>query len=251
MDFASVLGSVLMVVAILGGQAMVGGSVDQLVQPGALWIVVGGTFAACLLAFPGAEVRAALGALPGLFGTVNRDLAPLIDEVAKMAALARKEGVLAVESQRMQLRNAAFKRNLKYVVDGFDPTAVREILETELQLVADQEEQASRVLEAAGTYAPPIGVVGAIVALIQVMTHLNDPAKLGVGIAGAFVASFYGVALANFLFLPGANKVRRQAAYRSVERELVKMGVLGIQDGMNPHFLQEKLKVFLAQSRGV
>lgn len=250
MDFASVFGILLAVAALVGGQAMVGGSIDQLVQPGALWIVLGGTLAALMVAFPGAEVRAALGLLPRIFGSVDGDLQPLIDEIVKMSALARKEGVLAVESHRTALTNSSFKRNIKYVVDGFDPASVREILDTEIALIAEREEQASRVWESAGVYAPPIGVVGAIVALIHVMTQLNDPSKLGVGIASAFVASLYGVALANFCFLPWANKIRRQAAYRSIERELVKMGVLGIQEGLNPNFLAEKLRVFLAQSRG-
>jgi chemotaxis protein MotA len=250
MDFASVLGIILALGAVLGGQAWLGGSVEQLVQPGAVWIVLVGTFAALLLAFPGPEVRAAFSLLPSVFGRVNPNLQPLIEEIVKIAALARKEGVLAVEQHRQTLRNASFKRNLKYVVDGFDPGSVREILDTELNLIAEREEQASRVWESAGVYAPPMGVVGAIVALIQVMSQLSDPSKLGAGIAAAFVASLYGVALAHLFFLPWASKIRRQAAYRSVERELVKMGVLGIQEGTNPHFLAEKLRVFLAQSRG-
>src|SRR5262249_14470363 len=156
-----------------------------------------------------------------------------------IAAVARKEGVLAVETQREGIRNPLFKKSLKFVIDGFEPATVREIIDAEIQLAFEEEENAGKVFEGAGGYAPPIGIIGAVLGLIHVMAMLNDPSKIGEGIAVAFVATVYGVGIANLILIPWGTKLKRKAAQRMLVKEVVKLGVVGIQEGLNPHFLQE------------
>jgi chemotaxis protein MotA len=172
---------------------------------------------------------------------------PDIDEIIKIATVARKEGVLAVEGQRDSIKNAMFKKNIKYVIDGFEPNTVKEIIDTEIGLTFEEEEMAGKVFEGTGGYAPTIGIIGAVLGLIHVMSMLNDPSKIGEGIAVAFVATVYGVGLANMFLIPIGTKLKRKAQQRMIAKEVVKLGVIGIQEGLNPHFLQEKLEVFVEE----
>ena len=124
---------------------------------------------------------------------------------------------------------------------------MKEILETEIYLTFEEEEMAGKVFEGAGGYAPTIGIIGAVLGLIHVMTLLDDPSKIGGGIAVAFVATVYGVGISNLMLMPWGTKLKRKAAMRMISKEVVKIGVVGIQEGLNPHFLREKMEVFVEE----
>ena len=239
------IGSLVGLGAILLGNLWEGGHLLALLQGPAFLIVTGGTLGATLLSFPAADIRTAFQLLPKTYQEINEDLRPLIREVVIVAAVARQEGVLAIEGKRKALKNALFARSLKYVIDGFEPAMVREIIDSEMEQSLEREENAGRVWEAAGAYAPTIGIIGAVLGLIHVMQNLDRPDQIGNGIAVAFVATLYGVALANLFFLPWGAKMKRQAQQRMRALEIVKVGVVSIQEGLNPHFIKEKLEVFL------
>jgi chemotaxis protein MotA len=193
------------------------------------------------------DIKKAVSMIPSLFKNVDMDVRALIDEIIKIATIARKEGVLAVEAQRDKIENELFKKTIKFVIDGFEPNTVKEIIDTEIYLNFEEEENAGKVFEGAGGYAPTVGILGAVLGLIHVMSMLNDPSKIGEGIGVAFVATVYGVGLANLILIPWGVKMKRKAAQRMIPKEVVKIGVIGIQEGLNPHFLREKLEVFVEE----
>ncbi|MBL7716528.1 MAG: flagellar motor protein [Bdellovibrionales bacterium] len=248
MDLASLIGTLLGISSILGGQILEGGHISSIMQGTAALIVVGGTLGAMLLSYPQSDVKKAFSLIGVIYKNVNMDVRPLIDEIIRIATIARKEGVLAVEGQRESILDPLFKKTIKYVIDGFEPNTVKEIIDTEIFLAFEEEEAAGKVFEGAGGYAPTIGIIGAVLGLIHVMENLGGGMdKLGAGIAVAFVATVYGVGIANLLLIPWGTKIKRKATQRMVAKEVVKLGVVGIQEGLNPHFLQEKLEVFVEE----
>lgn len=247
MDLASVIGSILGISAVVGGQILEGGHVGQILQGTAALIVFGGTFGAMLVSYPMQDIKKAFSSIPLIFQNVDLDVRPVIDEIIRIATIARKEGVLAVEGQKDTIQNPLFKKTIKYVIDGFEPNTVREIIETEIYLAMEEEEAAGKVFEGAGGYAPTIGIIGAVLGLIHVMTLLDNPSQIGSGIAVAFVATVYGVGISNLVLIPWGTKLKRKAQQRAMTKEVVKLGVIGIQEGLNPHFLQEKLEVFVEE----
>ena len=247
MDLASIIGTILGIGAVVGGQLLEGGQMHQLMISTAAIIVVGGTAGAMLVAFPPQDIKKAFSSFGTIYKNVDLDVRPTIDEIIRIATIARKEGVLAVEGQRESIQNPLFKKSIKYVIDGFEPNTVKEIIDTEIYLAFEEEEAAGKVFEGAGGFSPTIGIIGAVLGLIQVMSMLNDPSKIGEGIAVAFVATVYGVGIANLLLIPWGTKLKRKAAQKMMTKEVVKLGVVGIQEGLNPHFLQEKLEVFVEE----
>ncbi len=248
LDLASVFGTLFGILGVVGGQILEGGHLSQILQFTAAVIVFGGTFGAMLLAYPMSDIRRAFSMIPSIYLDAQAEVGPVIEEIVKAATIVRKEGLLAVEPVRLTFTDPLFKKSIKYVIDGFEPNTVREIIETEIERGLEEDENAAKVFEGAGGFAPTIGILGAVLGLIQVMTMRNEPSKIGEGIAVAFVATIYGVGLANLILLPWSMKLKRKAAERLVAREVVKMGVIGIQEGLNPNFLQEKLEVFAHQS---
>lgn len=247
MDLVSIIGSILGIGAVLAGQMLEGGHLGQIMQPTAALVVFGGTFGAMLLSFPIQDIKKAFKLIPLIYENVNLDVRPLIEEVVRIATVARKEGVLAVEGQRESIKDPLFKKTIKFVIDGFEPATVREIIDTDITIALEEEENAAKVFEGAGGYAPTVGIIGAVLGLIHVMSMLNDPSRIGEGIAVAFVATVYGVGLANLILIPWGTKLKRKAQQRAMTKEVVKLGVIGIQEGLNPHFLKEKLEVFVEE----
>lgn len=247
MDLTTILGMILGVASVVGGQVLEGGHVGQILQGTAALIVFGGTAGAMLVSYPIQDIKKAFSMIGVIFKNVDTDVRPIIDEIVKIATIARKEGVLAIEGQRDSIQNPLFKKTIKFVVDGFEPNTVKEIIDTEILLALEEEEAAGKVFEGAGGYSPTIGIIGAVLGLIHVMSQLDDPSKIGEGIAVAFVATVYGVGAANLVLIPWGTKLKRKAQLRAVAKEVVKLGVVGIQEGLNPHFLQEKLEVFVEE----
>ena len=245
MDIATLLGIVLSIGSIIGGQALEGGHLSSIMQLTAFIIVAGGTIGACCVQNPLSVVIKSIGSLGLVFGNTPIDTKGTIKLILDLATVSRKQGLLALEGKLKDIKDPFFKKGVQLIVDGTDPKAVHEILEIEVEHHEEAGVKAAKVWEAAGGYAPTVGILGAVLGLIHVMENLADPSKLGGGIAVAFVATVYGVGLANLFFLPFANKIKMKLKEESGARNIIIMGLVGLAQGENPRLLQEKLESFL------
>ena len=245
MDIATILGIVLALGSIAGGQALEGGHIGSILQLTAFIIVIGGTIGACCVQNPLPVLVKAVGALSLALAGPHQDNKGTIKLILDLANVSRKQGLLALEGKLKEIKDPFMRKGVQLIVDGTDPKAVHEILEIEVEHHEEQGILAAKVWEAAGGYAPTIGILGAVLGLIHVMENLADPSKLGSGIAVAFVATIYGVGAANLLFLPLANKIKLKLKEESGARNLAIMGLVGLAHGENPRLLQEKLEGFL------
>ena len=246
MDILTIVGLIGGFTAVVGGAMLEHLPISAIIQPTAFIIVMGGTMGAILVSYPIQDVKRALSAgVKVCFQNINTDYRPLIEEISKVATVARKEGVLAIEGLRGTIQDPHFKHALKFVIDGFEPKTVADILSTDAYLEMEELEVAGKLVEGAGGYSPTIGIIGAVLGLIHVMRNLDNPEAIGPGIAVAFVATVYGVGFANLMFMPMGTKIKRKAGMIALRAEVIKLGIQGIQEGLNPHFLKEKLEVFL------
>ena len=245
MDKISVLGLVLGLVAIIGGQIMEGGHVASLAQPTALLIVLGGTMGAVMLQSPYAIFIRGIRMVRWVWYPPVVDHARLIGQISGWSHIARREGLLALENIMNQLKDDFMRKGLQLLVDGAEPERLREVLEVEINTFEEQMKLSARIWEAAGGYSPTIGIMGAVLGLIHVMENLTDPAKLGAGIAVAFVATIYGVGLANLVFLPMSNKLKAHVNRLVVQREMIVDGLLGIANGDNPRIIESRLQGYI------
>lgn len=241
MDPLSVAGLVLAALAILGGQALEGGHLGSLVQPAAALIVVGGTFAAVLIQSRVPTFVAGMKLAGWAFRPPRLDVDGFLARVERWASTARRDGILALERELDGIEEPFERNGLQLLVDGMDPERIRETLEIEIDATETRLKSAAKVWESAGGYAPTIGILGAVLGLIHVMENLTDPAKLGGGIAVAFVATIYGVGAANLLFLPLAAKLKSLVAAQAHYRTVVTDGLLGIANGDNPKVIVARL----------
>ena len=244
MDKASIGGVVLAVVGIVAGLLMEGGNLGQILQPTAALIVFGGTLGAVLLQFPLTTVIAAFGGMAHIFGAPQRRDHELIGQLVGFANKARHNGVVSLDADLKEIDDAFLKQTLMLAVDGTEPTELRKIMHVNLDSMQEREERLPAVFESAGGFSPTIGILGAVLGLIQVMQHLDNISEVGRGIAVAFVATIYGVGIANLFFLPFAGKMRIRIRGQQRRREMMLEGVIGILEGMNPRMLQLKLACF-------
>jgi len=245
MDRGSLIGLGLAAAAVLGGQAMEGGHIGLFVQPAAFLIVVGGTLAAVLLHYPLPVFMQGMRMARWVFRPPEPEAITLIRRVVQWSHTARQDGLLALERHVNMTHDSFQKTGLQLLIDGADATKLRDTLDVQIVNFETNERQAARVWEAAGGYAPTLGILGAVMGLIHVMENLTEPGKLGTGIAVAFVATIYGVGLANLVFLPIANKIKFTIARRVSEREIVCDGLMGIAQGDNPRIIEARLKGYL------
>jgi chemotaxis protein MotA len=246
LDVGSLLGAPIAVGLILIGQAIEGGSVRTLLQLASALIVFGGTLGAVLLSFGSADVMRAVKSLRTVYTDPVEPAATVIARVLAYSNKARRVGVLSLESELEFEPDPFLRRALSMAVDGTSQTQIRHALEVELELLAEQDEVPARVFESAGGYAPTIGILGAVVGLIQVMGHLTEPSKLGSGIAVAFVATIYGVGSANLILLPLASKLRQRAEAATRRREMLIDAALAVQEGLNPRLIEQRFSGFTA-----
>jgi chemotaxis protein MotA len=248
MDLTTLGGIVLAIACILGGQALEGGHAGSLVQATAAIIVLGGTVGATMVAFPRGDFLRGLKLTKQVLTEKKSDRVDLIAQLLQFATVARRDGVLALEARLAEIADPFLKRALGLVVDGVDAAVARDALETEIGVEYDESLVAAKVFESAGGFAPTIGILGAVLGLIHVMENLNDPSKLGGGIATAFVATVYGVGVANLFFLPMAAKLKRKLGVERDRKTMIAEGVLAIQEGVNPRVLEEKLRSYAGES---
>ncbi|MEW6116926.1 MAG: flagellar motor protein [Nitrospirota bacterium] len=247
MDIAAFIGLLLGIGAVVGGNIIEGGNTAHLVQGAAAIIVFGGTLGATLLSFSTHDIINALKAIGFAFGKKSYASTEVIEDILGILVKARKMGLIALESQVKNIENDFLRKGLNLVIDGMTPAMIKEILYQEITTYEESLKKASRVYESAGGYAPTVGILGAVLGLIQVMRNVSDPSKIGGGIAVAFVATIYGVGSANLLFLPIGKKIMNRLKEEVFIRELIVEGVLGIESGVNPYFLKARLNAFLAE----
>jgi len=245
MDLATILGIVFALAGILIGQAIEGGSVLQILQPTAAMIVFGGTLGATMIGFPLSVIKQAAADLLHIFKEEFVEPSGVIDEMIRFANKARREGIIALEKDAETVKDEFFKKAIMMAVDGNEPKELRQTMEVELQCMEERGEHSAKVYEAAGGYAPTIGIIGAVLGLIQVMQHLDNIDEVGKGIAVAFVATIYGVASANIFFLPVAAKLKFKHRKHMIIKEMMLEGTLGILEGQNPRLIEGKLTSFL------
>ncbi|KAB0550322.1 flagellar motor protein [Pseudomonas argentinensis] len=246
MDVLSLIGVILALVAILGGNYLEGGHVAALLNGPAALIVLGGTLGAALLQTPVAVFKRAMSISRWIFMPPRIDLAGGIDRVVNWSMTARKEGLLGLEAVADGESDPYARKGLQLLVDGAEPEAIRSILEVDLYTQESRDIQAAKFFECMGGYAPTIGIIGAVMGLIHVMGNLADPSLLGSGIAVAFVATIYGVAIANLVLLPIGNKLKSVALRQSAYREMLLEGILSIGEGENPRSIELKLQGFMS-----
>jgi chemotaxis protein MotA len=240
-DLATVAGIALAMAGILGGLILEKGQLSDIMQGTAALIVLGGTFGAVLVTTPLPVVVRAFKGLGKVFFEDSGSRTETIEALIGYAAKARKNGIVSLESEAAGIHDPFLRKALGLAVDGTDLQEMRKMMETDIMLAEQSVEAEAKVWEAAGGYAPTIGIIGAVMGLIQVMKHLEDIKEVGHGIAVAFVATVYGVGTANILFLPMANKLKARMRAASLTKEMTLEGVIGIVEGLNPTLIRLKL----------
>jgi chemotaxis protein MotA len=243
-DVLSLLGLGVSLAAIMGGLLLEGGRLRDVVQFTAALIVLGGTMGAVMVSTPGPVLRGALRRFAGVFRGSPPDMHAAIAEVIQYATKARKSGLVSLEEDAEVIPDPFLKKALMLAVDGTDLQELRGMLELEMDVEERRAEAEAKVFEAAGGFAPTVGIIGAVLGLIQVMQHLANIDEVGHGIAVAFVATIYGVATANLLFLPVAAKIKARAHAASQRQELILEATCGIVEGLNPKLLAVKLEAY-------
>jgi chemotaxis protein MotA len=246
MDILTILGIVLAFGAIIGGNILEGGHTDSLIQLTAFVIVMGGTIGAIMIQVQLSVFMQALKVLAWIILPPSHDSEGAIAKIIDWSNIARKEGLLGLEAIAETEDDRFASKGLTLLVDGSEPEMIRNILEVEMLAREHRDTQAAKVYEGMGGYSPTIGIIGAVMGLIHVMNNLADPSKLGPGIAVAFVATIYGVGLANLLFLPVANKLKSLVHNQTQFREMIIEGIVSIAEGENPRNIEAKLQGYIA-----
>ncbi len=247
MELTSILGPVIAIGMIVAGMAAKGALnlIPQIAwNPPSVFIVIGGTFGALMVANPMADFLFGLKSVKTYLGKGGADPAELMKEILDLAAVARKESILALEKSKDTITYAPLAKAVSLAVDGTDTAIIRDTMETEAHVLFEESEVAVKFWEDFGAIAPTVGILGAVIGLMKVMTVLDQPEKIGPGIAVAFVATLYGVGFANIFGIPMGKKLKRKAQLENYCREMVLIGIEGILGGMNPRLIEQKLLVF-------
>lgn len=239
------IGIVVALVAILLGNVLEGGHLGSMIGGPAALIVIGGTVGAVLVQYPLSTFIGACKAAVATFKKSPVDTRKILEELVDYANRARRDGILALEKVAETASDPFMRKALTMAVDGADATTVRETMELAIGQEEEHGEDFAKALEAAGGYSPTVGIIGAVLGLIHVMSNLSDISAVGHGIAAAFVATIYGVAVANIVFLPLAGRIKLVLREKVQSREMILAGVLAIQAGMNPKLVRERLAEYI------
>jgi len=245
MDILTIIGLVFGLGAIIGGNLLEGGHTESLMIFTAFFIVFGGTLGAVMVQTPLAVFILSFKRAQWMVVPPKNDSKAMIEKIVEWSRMARKEGLLSLQDIAEEEEDKFSKNGLQMLADGSEPEAIRSVLEVELSMNENKDLLAAKVWEGFGGYAPTIGIIGAVLGLIHVMNNLSDPAALGPGIAVAFVATIYGVGLANLIFLPMASKLKTIVGGQSQYREMIVDGLVAIAEGENPRNIESKLQGYL------
>jgi chemotaxis protein MotA len=243
-DLSTLIGIVLAMAGIIGGLILEKGSIGDIAQFTAALIVMGGTFGAVMVTTPLPVFLRAIKGLKAVFFEQVSSRPAIIEALIQYAAKARKNGIVSLETEASSIADPFLRKALSLAVDGTDLQELRKMMEIDITLTEQAAENEAKVWEAAGGYAPTIGIIGAVMGLIQVMKHLEDIKEVGHGIAVAFVATVYGVASANIFFLPAATKLKARLREAVVIKEMTLDGIAGIVEGLNPTLIRMKLETY-------
>lgn len=247
-DLGTIGGVVLAAVGIVGGLLLEGGELRDITQITAAIIVLGGTFGAVLINTPLQVVIGAVKRMGSLFFEPDAPYGVVVDQMIDYATKARKAGLMALEQDAQTVTDPFLKKALSLAADGTDLQELRKMLEIEIDQRQHHTEAEAKVFESAGGYAPTIGIIGAVMGLIQVMKNLSNIDMVGHGIAVSFVATVYGVAISNIFLLPAANKIKARAQAEAQLQELILEGTIGIAEGLNPKIIRSKLEGYIPHS---
>jgi chemotaxis protein MotA len=250
-DIATVAGLLVGIGGIVAGLMLDGGKIHDVIQFNAALVVFGGTIGAVMVTTPMHTLIAAVRRLSSVFFSESQSPETIIDEIIQYATQARKQGIISLEQQAATVRNPFLKKALNLAVDGIDLSQIRNIMELEISVLEQDLEAEAKVFESAGGYAPTIGIIGAVLGLMQVMKDLSNIDAVGRGIAAAFVATVYGVGCANLFFLPAGNKLKSQMRDMVRIREAILEGVLCIVEGLNPKLIRTKLEAYEKPKKAV
>jgi len=243
-DLATIVGLGVAIGGILGGLIIEGGKLKDVGQFTAAMIVLGGTLGAVMISTPLDVLKGAALRFIGVVVDPAQPIENLLDEIIEYAAKARKRGLVSLEQEADQVHDPFLRKALNLAVDGTEMQELRAMMELEIELTQHRAEAEAKVFECAGGYAPTVGIIGAVLGLIQVMKNLANIDEVGRGIAVSFVATVYGVGVANLFLLPAATKIKARAQVETHRKELIVEGVCGIVEGLNPKLLRLKLEPF-------
>jgi len=246
MDSATPIGIVIAFAAIFGSMVMEGGNPAAIISPPAMMLVLLGTFGAAMASGLLKDATGMAGVMKGAMMAKTHTADEVITQVVGFAEKARREGLLALEEAAKDIDDPFLKKGIELAVDGTDPEELRDILENEIASMKSRHKGSAKFFEAMGGYSPTLGIIGTVLGLVHVLENLSDPGKLGHLIAGAFVATLWGVMAANILWLPIANKLKRVSEMEVHHRELLLEGILSIQAGANPRVIEQRLLTYLA-----
>jgi chemotaxis protein MotA len=246
-DKGTVAGILLAIGGIVAGLLLEGGNLGQILQPTAAMIVFGGTLGAILIQFPLRVVIASFKGLGKVLFVRGKEAQAVIAQLILFANKARRQGIVSLDEEIEAIHEPFLKKALMLAVDGTEPELLRKMMELELDNQSEEEERVPQVFESAGGFSPTIGIIGAVMGLIQVMQHMDKIEEVGRGIAVAFVATIYGVGAANLFLLPAAGKLKIRIRQSQIMREMILEGVISILEGMNPRMLEMKLFGFLSE----
>jgi chemotaxis protein MotA len=245
MDFATIIGVVFAFGMVLMG-IMSGGPLSLFVNVPSLLIVVGGTFGIIFINYPLRDVLGLAGVVKNVFLTQVRDAQGLIPTFVDFATRARREGILALEAAANDIQDAFFKQGLELVIDGLEPQAIREILETEIEHIERRHTKGADILNALGAFAPAMGMAGTLIGLVQMLQSMSDPSTIGPAMAVALITTFYGSLLANMIALPMAGKLAMRSREEALEKGMIIEGIMSISAGDNPRIVERKLHSYLS-----
>ena len=245
MDLLSIVGLILAAIAIVLGAILKGAGLQALVSSAAFMIVVIGTIAAICVQTPFEVMRRAFVMLPWVFRPPPYDPEHLVSKIVDWSVTSRRQGLLGLETLLDGEPDPFLRKGLQLVVDGSEPDSIRNTLELDLHAREAADIRAARVFEGMGVYSPTLGIIGAVLGLMAVMQNLDDPSKLGHGIAAAFTATVYGIGMANLFFLPIANKLKVAVQTHTHLCEMQIEGLIALAQGENPRVIEGRLRGFL------
>jgi len=245
MDFATIIG-VLVAFGMVFMGIISGSPLTLFVDIPSVMITIGGTFGIIFINYPLKDVVGVFGVIRNVFFNKRREVHALIPLFVNFASQARREGILVLESEAEELKDSFFKKGLELVIDGLEPHAIREILETEIEHIEQRHTRGADILNSLGTYAPAMGMLGTLIGLIQMLQSMSDPSTIGPSMAVALITTFYGSIMANLIALPMAGKLIMRSREEVVEKGMILEGVMSISAGDNPRIVERKLHSFLA-----
>jgi chemotaxis protein MotA len=246
-DLATAAGILLAACGLLGGFLLEGGKPQAILGESAALIVFGGCVGATLVAHPLNEVLSAMRSLGRVFLEKPDGCGPVVEQIMSLSRQARKTGLISLEDMIPEIPEPLLRKGVTLAVDGVEPETMRDILETDIDVTDRHRERDARVFESAGGFSPTIGIIGAVLGLVITMGRIDDTKMVGRGIAAAFVATIYGVGLANLFLLPAAAKLRSRASRERERMELILLGSLALAEGMNTKLLHDKIECYISE----